>query len=183
MPVSKRRTARSSSSKLLRSKAPVRRSGKRGASVHGGAHRPPVNPPFSAYSGGLPYLFVSYAHQDMKTVFGVIRKLNGSRYRIWYDEGIEPGNEWPEVVGKAIINCGQFLVFMSPHAARSRNVRNEINLAFTENKDILVAYLKNARLTEGMKLQIGTVQSINKLELPEREFVEKLKKVIGSSVR
>jgi hypothetical protein len=62
-------------------------------------------------------------------------------------------------------------------------VRNEINLAFTENKDILVAYLKSAKLTEGMKLQIGTVQSISRLDAPEREFVEKLKKVIGSCVR
>jgi hypothetical protein len=146
-------------------------------------HKPPVKPPFPAYKGSKPYIFTSYAHEDMKTVFKVIKNLNKSRYRIWYDEGIEPGFEWPEVVGKAIIKCSQFIVFMSPYATMSRNVRNEINLAFTENKDILVIFLEETRLTEGMMLQIGTVQFINKYELTEKEFFDKLKKVINSTIR
>jgi len=147
------------------------------------SHKPPINPPCAAYAGNNPYLFVSYAHEDMKTVFNVIKRLNKSRYRIWYDEGIEPGNEWPEVIGKAIINCSQFLVFMSSSAAKSRNVRNEINLAFNEDKEILVVFLEPTRLTEGMKLQIGTVQFINKFENSEREFSSKLIKVINSKMR
>jgi len=146
-------------------------------------HKPPVKSPFPAYKGGNPFMFTSYAHEDMKTVFRVIKKLNTSRYRIWYDEGIEPGNEWPEVVGKAIIKCSQFLVFMSSYAALSRNVRNEINLAFNENKEILVVFLDETQLTEGMKLQIGTVQFINKYEFTEKEFFNKLKKVINSRIR
>ena len=146
-------------------------------------HKPPVRPPFTAYRGVNPFMFTSYAHEDMKTVFRVIKKLNASRYRIWYDEGIEPGNEWPEVVGKAIIKCSQFLVFMSPSATQSRNVRNEINLAFNEKKEILVVFLDETQLTEGMKLQIGTVQFINKYELSEKEFFDKLKKVINSRIR
>jgi len=146
-------------------------------------HKPPVKPPFPAYKGSKPYIFTSYAHEDMKTVFKVIKNLNKSRYRIWYDEGIEPGFEWPEVVGKAIIKCSQFIVFMSPYATMSRNVRNEINLAFTEKKDILVIFLEETRLTEGMMLQIGTVQFINKYELTEKEFFDKLKKVINSTIR
>ncbi len=149
----------------------------------GGGHAPPIKPPFEAYKGVRSYLFTSYAHQDMKTVFDIIKKLYNKRYRIWYDEGIEPGNEWPEIVGKAIVNCTQFLVLMSPHAAVSRNVRNEINLAFTENKNILVVFLKKTSLTEGMKLQIGTVQFINKHELSQKEFLEKLDKVLDSCMK
>ena len=44
----------------------------------------------------------------------------------------------------------------------SRNVRNEINLASSENKSIMVVNLQPVELSEGMKLQIGTVQFINK---------------------
>jgi hypothetical protein len=148
-----------------------------------GAHRPPVKPPFEAYKGIRPFLFSSYAHRDMERVFKILKKLHSDRYRIWYDEGIEPGNEWPEVVGNAVINCTQFIVFMSPAAANSRNVRNEINLAFTEDKDIIVVYLKNTKLSSGMKLQIGTVQFINRYELSDREFSEKLDKVLNSSMK
>jgi hypothetical protein len=143
----------------------------------------PVRPPFTAYKGIRPYLFTSYAHKNMKEVFRIIKKLNSSRFRIWYDEGIEPGNEWPEVVGSAIVNCTQFLVFMSPHAADSRNVRNEINLAFSENKDIIVIFLQRTNLSEGMKLQIGTVQFINRFELTDREFSDKITKVLANALR
>ena len=119
----------------------------------------------------------------MHEVFITIRKLNESRYRLWYDEGIEPGNEWPEIVGRAVLRCSQFLVFMSQAAAKSRNVRNEINLAFSENKEILVVFLEKTNLSEGMRLQIGTVQFINKFDMREADFVEKLKKVLSSDLR
>jgi hypothetical protein len=105
------------------------------------------------------------------------------RFRIWYDEGIEPGVEWPEVVGRAIMRSRQFLVFMSPSAARSRNVRNEINLAHSEGRAILVVFLQETRLSGGMKLQIGTVQHLNRFEMTEKEFLDKLARVLGSELR
>jgi hypothetical protein len=82
-----------------------------------------------------------------------------------------------------VVNCSQFLVFMSPYAADSRNVRNEINLAFSENKDIIVIFLQKTNLSEGMKLQIGTVQFINKFDLTDRDFYDKLTKVLPSTLR
>lgn len=147
-------------------------------------HKPlSIKPPIPAYKGAKSYLFTSYSHKNMRVVFKIIKELSKSRYRIWYDEGIEPGNEWPEVVGKAVVKCSQFLVFMSRNAATSRNVRNEINLAFSENKDILVIFLEDTRLSEGMKLQIGAVQFINKYESTEKEFYSKLKKVLKTDIR
>lgn len=161
----------------------MKRAAKPKKTVAAAKKKVPVRPPFSAYKGIRPYIFSSYAHKNMKEVFGIIRRLNKERYRIWYDEGIEPGNEWPEVVGTAVVNCSQFLVFMSPYAADSRNVRNEINLAFSENKDILVVFLQKTNLSEGMKLQIGTVQFINRFEFTEREFFDKLTRVLSSTLR
>jgi hypothetical protein len=144
---------------------------------------PPIKPPIEAYSGAKPYLFASYSHKNMREVFVIIKKLADSRYRIWYDEGIEPGNEWPEEVGRALTGCQLFIVFMSPHAMESRNVRNEINMASSENKSIVVVNLQPVELSEGMKLQIGTVQFINKHELGEDEFMAKLKDSLGPDLR
>lgn len=138
--------------------------------------------PFDAYKGAKPYIFVSYSHKNMPDVFGIIKKLSDARYRVWYDEGIEPGNEWPEVVGKALLGCSLLLVFMSRSASVSRNVRNEINLAFSEGKHIIVVYLERTTLTEGMKLQIGTVQFINQYEMASKEFVDKLKGVLSNDL-
>jgi hypothetical protein len=144
---------------------------------------PPVRPPIEAYRGSKPYIFASYSHKNMKEVFPVIRKLADARFRIWYDEGIEPGNEWPEEVGKALTGCQLFVVFMSPTAMDSRNVRNEINFASSENKSIMVVNLQPVELSEGMKLQIGTVQFINKHEMPDADFIEKMKRVLDPVLR
>jgi hypothetical protein len=62
-------------------------------------------------------------------------------------------------------------------------VRNEINLAFSEARDILVVFLDETRLSEGMRLQIGTVQFINKFAMKENEFVDKLKRVLSARVK
>ena len=144
---------------------------------------PAVKPPFEAYRGSKPYIFASYSHRNMKEVFPVIRKLADARFRIWYDEGIEPGNEWPEEVGKALRGCQLFVVFMSPSAMESRNVRNEINYASSENKSIMVVNLAPVDLSEGMKLQIGTVQFINKHEMQDADFIDKMKRVLDPVLR
>ncbi len=119
----------------------------------------------------------------MREVFGIIKKLADARYRVWYDEGIEPGNEWPEEVGRALTGCQLFVVFLSPQAMESRNVRNEINLASSENKAIMVVNLQPVELSEGMKLQIGTVQFINKHEMSEDELMQKLKDSLNPDLR
>ncbi len=180
-PASKRRVAKTSVKKAVARKKPIRKTVVSSGTGHRAA--PQVKLPFESYKGERTYIFTSYSHRNMQEVFGIIRKLNESRYRLWYDEGIEPGNEWPEIVGRAVLRCSQFLVFMSQTAAKSRNVRNEINLAFSEDKDILVVFLEKTNLSEGMRLQIGTVQFINKFDMKESEFVEKLKKVLSSDLR
>jgi len=145
--------------------------------------KPLVKPPFPAYRGTRPYIFASYSHRNMRDVFGIIRKISHDRFRVWYDEGIEPGNEWPEEVGRALTACRLFLVFMSPDAVESRNVRNEINMALSENKAIMVVFLQPTPLSEGMKLQIGTVQFLNRHEMTEAEFTAKLEQVLDPALR
>ena len=161
--------------------ASVKRSSVAKASAAQTAHKgPAVRVPFSAYRGTKPYIFVSYAHRNMTEVFTILRRLDESRFRMWYDEGIEPGNEWPEVVGKAILGCSQLLVFMSRSASQSRNVRNEVNLAFSSGKNIVVVYLEKTTLSEGMRLQVGSVQSLNWYEIPREEFFDRVKRVLRS---
>ena len=142
-----------------------------------------LKPPFIAYNGLKPYLFCSYAHEDMSKVFKIIDKINQIGYRIWYDEGISPGIEWPEAIGNSLLKCDQYLVFMTPNAITSRNVRNEINLAYSKNKDLLVVYLEPTRLSGGMQLQLGTVQCVNKYELTNNQFFDIINKVLNSKIK
>jgi len=60
-------------------------------------HDVPTRPPFEAYQGQDPYIFVSYAHKDAAAVFGELERLRAMGCRVWYDEGIDPGNEITEL--------------------------------------------------------------------------------------
>ena len=77
-----------------------------------------LHPPFEAYNGDEPFLFVSYAHKDSAEVFPELVALRGMGVRIWYDEGIDPGNEWPEEIEAALKKSAMFLVFIPPKRRR-----------------------------------------------------------------
>ncbi len=131
-------------------------------------------PPFEAYTGEAPYVFISYAHADGEVVFREIRKLHEAGYRIWYDEGIEPGDDWPQHIAQAVVNCSLFLIFTSPRSAASENCRNEINLALNRKKKFLSIYLEETELPLGLELRMGDLQAILKYRMPELTYRKKM---------
>ena len=131
-------------------------------------------PPFEAYSGEEPYLFVSYSHQDAHLVYPEIIQLRDAGYNIWYDEGVAASNEWPEEIANAVLGCSVFLCFISPRATDSINCRNEINLALNEKKPFLAIHLEDTELPPGLRLRMGDLQAILKDKIPAPRYLAKV---------
>ncbi|HOR84945.1 MAG TPA: TIR domain-containing protein [Bacillota bacterium] len=129
--------------------------------------------PFPAYKGKEPYMFISYAHVDSPAVYPIISEFNDMGYNVWYDEGIEPGIEWPEEIANALDRCSLFVVFITPAAAGSLNVRNEINFALSKKLPFIAIYTKNTALTPGLQLQMGSKQAILKYNMDDESFRRK----------
>ena len=142
-----------------------------------------LTPPFDAYQGHEPFLFASYSHQDAELVYSEIERLHHLGYRVWYDEGICPGQEWPEAVALALAQAAFFLVFVSPRALASNNVRNEINLALKKKKPFLAIHLEKTELPGGVELQIGSLQAILKYEVDEDRFRRRLAVSLPAELR
>lgn len=134
--------------------------------------------PFHAYEGNEPYIFVSYAHADADLVFPELKRLHDAGLNIWYDQGIAPGNEWTEEIGNALEGCSLFIVFISKNSANSINVRNEINYALHDNKRFLSIYLEETELPSGLKLSMGSLQSILKYGMDESEYIFRCNKAL-----
>ena len=126
-----------------------------------------ISAPFDAYGGNEPYVFVSYAHIDAAAVYPEIKKMHQNGVRIWYDKGIEEGNEWPAEIEKALNNCTVFIVFLSKYSVESVNVRNEIHLALNTKKEFLAIYLEKTELKFGLKLTISSLQHVTKRQTGE----------------
>ena len=130
--------------------------------------------PFDAYAGEEPFVFVSYAHKDGYLVYPEIKALHDSGVRIWFDGGIDPGNEWPEDIAQALLKAQMFLVFVTPSSVESQNVRNEINYAINKKKPFLAVHLQEVQLPAGLELRMGDIQAILKYRMTEENYNKKL---------
>jgi formylglycine-generating enzyme required for sulfatase activity len=139
--------------------------------------------PCPAYTGKEPYLFISYAHADGDRVYPEIKALYDQGYRIWYDEGITPGNEWSEEIARAITDSAMFVVFISQAAIQSRNVRREISFALNKNKLFLPIHLEEVSLSLGLELNMGNVQWVMKWRMSADDYSRKMMNVLPISCR
>ncbi len=111
----------------------------------------------------LPYIFISYAHRNTRTVLPIIECLARRGARLWYDGGIELGKEWAADIERHIVECEVFMLFLSRDSANSLNCREEFALAREAGKSILVCYIEDLRpeeLRHGLRLQIPSHQCI-----------------------
>lgn len=121
-----------------------------------------MKPPFEAYSGSGAFIFVCYSHKDSDLVYPDLLWLRDQGLNIWYDEGISPGEEWPDRIAWAIEYADKILFYVSPHSAQSRVCRDEVRLACTEGKSIVTVLLEPTELVGGLGLTLGSSQAIVK---------------------
>lgn len=136
-----------------------------------------------SYSGEKPYIFISYAHKDTSIVFKEVAQLCSMGYRVWYDEGIDPGNEWTADIANALEKSALFIVFISSNSVASKNVRNEIHFALDMDKPFLAIYIEETMVPNGLKLSIGSIQAIMKYRMQEEMYHRKLIKVLPEVLR
>ena len=117
---------------------------------------------FTPYEGKKPYIFVSYAHKDSARVFPILEELDRRGYRVWYDDGIAPGSEWPENIAQHLDGCSLTLAFISPNSIASANCRREVTFALSKRKPFLGILLEKTEMSLGMEMQLSAQQCIMK---------------------
>ena len=117
---------------------------------------------FTPYEGKKPYIFVSYAHKDSARVFPILEELDRRGYRVWYDDGIAPGSEWPENIAQHLDGCSLTLAFISANSIASANCRREVTFALSKRKPFLGILLEKTAMSLGMEMQLSAQQCIMK---------------------
>ncbi len=127
------------------------------------------------YDGNEKYIFISYCHKDRAQVFPIIEQLAKDGYRVWYDEGIDPGSEWPEIIASHLNKSAVCIAFITDNALNSHNCRREINFALMKMKKLISIILEPVEMSLGMEMQLSATQSIFKYKLSgSAEFFGKL---------
>lgn len=102
---------------------------------------PNLQTKFDAYIGDEPYLFVSYSHRDTAQVYPILDILYDNKYRLWYDESCETGNDFRDELKNKIEGCSGVVLFVSESSMNSPFCGMEILCAKEKNKRIFPIYL------------------------------------------
>lgn len=129
----------------------------------------------SPYEGNEPYIFFSYCHSNEEDVYPIIEAMGEKGYRIWYDDGIHPDEDWPEIIAAHLVKCTVCMAAITKDFAASHNCRNELTTAINNNKTLLPVVLENFQMSVGMSMQLSSCQRIDRREIiTEREFYSRL---------
>ncbi len=123
----------------------------------------------SPYKGDQPYIFISYAHKNSNEALSIIHTLQAQGYRVWYDEGIDPGTEWDENIAVHVEKCHFFIALLSDEYLESSNCKDELNYARDCEKERLLIYLSDVQLPAGMKMRLSRLQAIHKYRYSSQE--------------
>ncbi len=106
---------------------------------------------FKPYEGNRPFLFISYAHKQSSEVIDTIRILHDSGIRLWYDEGIPAGSDWPANIANHMQNCERVIFFLSKAALASPNCFSEMRTAERLKRPILIVHLDESEADENWR--------------------------------
>ena len=129
-----------------------------------------------SYEGNEPYIFVSYSHVDTDEVYSFLKHIEREKFRIWYDDTMEIGEDFREELRTKIEGCSAFLLFISKASMNSKYCGMEIITAFKNNKKIYPVYLDEAvEIPAALKMILENIQHVKGYSKTSVEkYVQKL---------
>src|SRR5687768_3084470 len=112
-----------------------------------------------------PYVFVSYASADRARVLGIVDALQSAGIPTWLDQrAIEAGANWGEEITDAIAGCAAVVLMSSAASLASRNVRQEIAVAWKYGKPYLPLLLDSTPFPREIEYWLETAQWVEVLD-------------------
>ncbi len=129
-----------------------------------------------SYEGNEPYLFISYSHADTATVDKILRILDREKFRMWYDDTMEIGEDFRTELKTKIENCYALLLFVSKSSMASKFCGMEIITAYKNDKRIYPVFIENgAEIPDIIKMIFDTIQHVKSENIFESDkYVKKL---------
>ncbi len=135
---------------------------------------PVIQTKFEAYVGNEPYLFISYSHRDTEKVYPILDALYDRKYRIWYDESCETGNDFRDELRERIEKCEAVVLFVSEASMLSPFCGMEIIVARENGKRLYPIYLDEVAVPPSFQILLSNTH---------HSTTENMEKLIKNMVR
>lgn len=126
-------------------------------------------------AAGRPYVFISYASADRELALPIVDALRDAGVACWIDQhGIEGGANWGLRIAEAIEGCAAFVLMSSAASLASRNVRQEIALAWKYSRPYLPLLLDTTPIPKEIEYWLEAAQWIEVLDHPSDSWLPKI---------
>jgi hypothetical protein len=125
-------------------------------------------------------IFISYSRRDQEFVTRLASDLDQQVAGVWFDQSdIQVGQQWHDEIMDGIRACKAFVLVLSPDAAESHYVREELNKALELGKPIIPILYRPAKWTDEFETLVKEVQT---LDLRSGSYAENFQKLVDGLV-
>jgi hypothetical protein len=123
---------------------------------------------------GSELIFVSYSSNDRPFALGFTKALESLGAKIWIDQlGIKLGENWDNAIEEALETADTIILLISPTAADSQNVQDEVSIAKEKNKKLVPVLIMPCDLPMRWK-RLQYADLTNDAEKAIRDIVQEL---------
>ncbi len=131
--------------------------------------------------GSTWHLFLSYAAADRERALAVADALQDAGVPVWIDRrGIGGGELWAAEITAAIRNCAALALLCTSTSVRSRNVRQEVQLAWDHDRPILPLLLEPVQFPDEIAYFLQGRQWIEVDLSNESQWTDRVARAMGS---
>jgi hypothetical protein len=122
-------------------------------------------------------VFISYSRANKGFAIKLAKDLQSDGYPIWLDQlNIPTGARWDDEVEKALRECEDFMVILTPASIASENVKDEIGYAIDHGKRIVPVLLEDC----DVPLRLRRFQYVDFTNKPYEDGLEDIKRLTAS---
>jgi predicted ATPase len=124
---------------------------------------------------GQAYVFISYASADRERVLEIVAALRQADVVCWLDQhDIAGGTNWGGSIAEAIAGCVALVLMSSAASLSSRNVRQELALAWQHEKPSVPLRLDTAPVPTDVAYWLATAQWVEVLDHPVDDWLPRV---------
>jgi WD40 repeat protein len=122
------------------------------------------------------YVFISHAREDREYVERLAKFLQSEGVEVWFDAQLAVGHRYDAELERRIDQCAAFIVVMTPASNASGWVRDELDRAKEQDRDLMPILL------EGKKFfGLGPIhfEQLQRDEMPSPDYLKRLRRLVG----
>ena len=127
-------------------------------------------------------VFISHSDKDSALAYKLSDGLNQFGFSVWDERAIFPGDNYADIIGKALKNSQAMVVLLTPDGLSSQNVQSEINYALAEQaySGRLIPVLANSVSIEQIPWVLRRFQVVN-IDNQEQEGIKQVAEALRNA--